>query len=94
VPSLAQGYLFPIARYFEAELCHSNNGFTFRYWKNYHAEFAMDNAKKFRDYAAECRGLAQRASGNDRKVLMDIAEAWIACAEDAERKDKTNNKKE
>jgi hypothetical protein len=45
-----------------------------------------ENAKKFRDYAAECRRLAQRASEKDRKVLMEIAEAWMTCAQDAERK--------
>jgi hypothetical protein len=47
---------------------------------------AKESAEKFRDYAAECRRLAQRASEKDRKVLMEIAEAWIACAEEAERK--------
>jgi hypothetical protein len=46
------------------------------------------NAQKFRDYAAECRRLAQRASDQDRKVLMEIAEAWTACALEAERKNK------
>jgi hypothetical protein len=45
-----------------------------------------DSAKKFRDYAAECRRLAGRASENDRKVLMEIAEAWLSCAKEAERK--------
>ncbi len=45
------------------------------------------NAQKFRDYAAECRRLAQRASDKDRKVLMEIAEAWTVCAEEAERKE-------
>jgi hypothetical protein len=49
-------------------------------------ENEIDNAKKFRDYAAECRRLAGRASEKDRKVLMEIAEAWLACAQDAERK--------
>jgi hypothetical protein len=43
------------------------------------------NAKKFRDYAAECRRLARTASEADRLVLMEIAEAWIVCAEQAER---------
>ena len=43
------------------------------------------NAKKFRDYAAECRRLAQAASEKDRAVLIEIAEAWLACAEAAER---------
>jgi len=47
----------------------------------------MENANKFRQFAAECRRLAQRASENDRKVLMEIAEAWVACAEEAERKE-------
>jgi len=53
---------------------------------------AQSNAKKFRDYAAECRRLAQRASEKDRKVLMEIAEAWIACAEEAERKETFSGK--
>lgn len=43
------------------------------------------NAQKFRDYAAECRRLARGASGKDRAVLIEIAEAWILCAEQAER---------
>lgn len=51
-----------------------------------------DNAGKFRDYAAECRRLAQRASEKDRAILMEIAEAWAACAEEAERKEKTTGK--
>ena len=43
------------------------------------------NAQKFRDYAAECRRLARAASGTDRTVLIQIAEAWILCAEQAEQ---------
>jgi hypothetical protein len=43
------------------------------------------NAKKFRDYAAECRRLARTASATDRVVLIEIAEAWMVCAEHAER---------
>ena len=61
---------------------------------NRHAEDEMENDSKsteesverFRDYAAECRRLAQRATEKDRKVLMEIAEAWMKCAEEAERK--------
>jgi hypothetical protein len=45
------------------------------------------NAQKFRDYAAECRRLARTASGTDRAVLIEIAEA-IVCAEQAEREAK------
>lgn len=44
------------------------------------------DAKRFRDYAAECRRLAATASEKDRLVLIEIAEAWTACAEQAESK--------
>jgi len=44
------------------------------------------DAKRFRDYAAECRRLAATASGHDRAVLIEIAEAWTVCAEQAEAK--------
>ena len=43
------------------------------------------NARKFRDYAAECRRLARTASETDRVVLIEIAEAWMVCAEQVER---------
>jgi hypothetical protein len=47
----------------------------------------MDSdADRFRQYAAECRRLAQRASEKDKAILMEIAGAWIACAEEAQRK--------
>ncbi|MFY9770267.1 MAG: hypothetical protein WAK04_08545 [Xanthobacteraceae bacterium] len=60
---------------------------------NCDAEFKMEidtehnetNANKFRDYAAECRRLARTASEADRVVLIEIAEAWMVCAEQAER---------
>ena len=48
------------------------------------------NARIFRDYAAECRRMARNVSENDRVVLMEIADAWIACAEAAERATKRN----
>jgi len=50
------------------------------------------NAKKFRDYAAECHRLARTASETDRSVLIEIAGAWIVCAEQAERKITRNRK--
>jgi hypothetical protein len=43
-----------------------------------------NSAQKFRDYAAECRRLARTVSEKDRVVLMEIAEAWLVCAEKAE----------
>jgi hypothetical protein len=50
------------------------------------------SAKKFRDYAAECRRLPRTASEADRVVLIEIAEAWIVCAEQAERGAKRKRK--
>jgi hypothetical protein len=50
------------------------------------------NAKKFRDYAAECRRLARTASEKDRAVLIEIAEAWDLCAEQAEATAKRHRK--
>ena len=47
----------------------------------------MDNdATLFRQYATECRRLADRAAEKDKTILMQIAAAWIACAEEADRK--------
>ena len=51
------------------------------------------NAQKFRDYAAECRRLARAASGTDRAVLIEIAEAWILCAEQAEQAEREVNRR-
>jgi hypothetical protein len=48
--------------------------------------FPMDDAEKFKEYAAECRRMALKAAANDKKVLLEIADAWVACAEEAARK--------
>jgi hypothetical protein len=45
----------------------------------------MDEKEKYRQYAAECRRLAAKSPAKDRAILLEIAEAWIACAEGAER---------
>jgi len=45
----------------------------------------MDDAAKYRQYAAECRRLAEKSAAKDKAVLSEIADAWIACAERAER---------
>ena len=64
------------------------------------AEFKMDtktysdggSAKRFRDYAEKChRMAAQSSSEKDRMVLMEIAQAWTVCAEEAERKTRHAN---
>jgi 2,4-dienoyl-CoA reductase-like NADH-dependent reductase (Old Yellow Enzyme family) len=51
----------------------------------------MDDAEKFRHYAAECRRLAARTAAQGKAILLQLAHAWMACAEEAERKAK--NKK-
>jgi hypothetical protein len=52
----------------------------------------MDEKEKYRQYAAECRRLAAKSPAKDRAILLEIAEAWLACAEGAERPsaDRTN----
>jgi len=50
------------------------------------------DAKKYREYAAECRRMAQRAAEKDRNILMEIADAWIARAEETERRNKASTK--
>jgi hypothetical protein len=49
-------------------------------------EQLMDDVEKFRQYAEECRRLAQKAAVKDKAILLEIADAWIACADEAERK--------
>jgi hypothetical protein len=47
----------------------------------------MENDQNlFRQYAAECRRLAEHASEKDRAVLLEIADAWLSCAGQEERK--------
>ena len=45
-----------------------------------------DDPNRFREYAADCKRLAERASEKDREVLLEIARAWLSCAEQADRK--------
>lgn len=47
----------------------------------------MQSPAKFRKYADECEQLAKRAANEkDRAALLEIAQAWLACAREAERK--------
>jgi len=51
----------------------------------------MQNPAKFREYAEQCKRLAKTAkTEKDRAALLEIAEAWLACAAEAER---TNRRK-
>jgi hypothetical protein len=44
-----------------------------------------DDKDKYRQYAAECRRLAAKSSAKDKAILLEIADAWIACADGAGR---------
>jgi len=46
----------------------------------------MESAEKYRQFAEDCRRLAEKAAAKDRAVLLEIAEAWEQCAKDAGRK--------
>ena len=48
----------------------------------------MQNPAKFREYAEECRRLAEQTSGQNKATLLMIAEAWTNCAIEAERNEK------
>jgi hypothetical protein len=54
----------------------------------------MQNPAKFRDYAEECKRLAKTAANEkDRAALLEIAEAWLGCALEAERRNKRDGRK-
>jgi hypothetical protein len=59
--------------------------------KEWNTGCVMENTEKFRQYAEDCRRLAERAAPKDRAVLIEISNAWAACAAEAERK-KQNGK--
>ena len=46
----------------------------------------MQAPEKYRQYAKECRRIAQQLPPNQKTMLLEIAEAWIRCAEEEERK--------
>jgi hypothetical protein len=46
----------------------------------------MESTEKYRQFAEDCRRLADKATAKDRIVLLEIAEAWEQCAKEAGRK--------
>jgi len=49
---------------------------------------AMREAKTYRQYAADCRRMADTMSAKDREVLLQMAVAWDSRADEAERQSK------
>ena len=50
----------------------------------------MEDIEKFRKYAEECRRLAKIMKPKHQATLLEIAEAWDRCGEEAERERPTN----
>ena len=47
----------------------------------------MEDLEKFRNYAEECRRLAKSMKSEHKATLLEIAEAWDQCAEEAKAKE-------
>jgi hypothetical protein len=48
----------------------------------------MEDVIKFRRYAEDCRRLANSMKPEHKATLLEIADAWDKCAEEAEREDR------
>ena len=46
----------------------------------------MQTPEKYREYAKECRRIALLLPSDQRAALLEIADAWIRCAEEEERR--------
>jgi hypothetical protein len=46
----------------------------------------MEQAKTYREYAADCIRLSRLMSAEDREILLRMAKAWEERAQEAERK--------
>jgi hypothetical protein len=46
----------------------------------------MESVEQYRQYADECRRLAERAPPKEKVALLEIAAAWDQCAKEAAEK--------
>ncbi len=53
----------------------------------------MADVQKFKKYAEDCRRLAKNMKPDHKATLLEIAEAWDRCAEEAEREARINERK-
>jgi hypothetical protein len=53
-------------------------------------EDRLRDSEKFRKYAADCLRIARQMNGKDRQALLEIADAWEARAQEAEKKEKAS----
>jgi hypothetical protein len=47
----------------------------------------MQSPSRYRQYAEECERIARDGAPQHRAVLLEIAQAWRTCAEEAERQE-------
>jgi len=50
----------------------------------------MKDAQTYRQYAADCRRIAETMSGEDKATLLRMAEVWEMSAREAERQQARN----
>ena len=49
----------------------------------------MQNSNTYRQYANDCRRIAETMNAKDRAIMLEMAKVWEERAEDAERMEKT-----
>lgn len=45
----------------------------------------MQDAKTYRQYASECRRIAETMNAKDKTIMLEMAKVWDERAEDAQR---------
>jgi hypothetical protein len=53
----------------------------------------MKDVMKFREYAEDCRRLSKNMKPEHKATLLEIADAWDQCADEAEREAGKDEKK-
>ncbi len=48
----------------------------------------MQNSNTYRQYANDCRRIAETMSAKDKAIMLEMAKVWDERAEDAERAEK------
>jgi len=60
-------------------------------FRDWNAEDEMKDSHTYRQYAADCRRIAETMSAKDKTIMLEMAKVWDERAEDAEReKNKTD----
>ena len=49
------------------------------------AEDEMQNSNTYRQYADDCRRIAETMNAKDKAIMLEMAKVWEERAEDAER---------